>query len=90
MALDAGTDTSAASPAARLQIAMMLAFAEWEHQTVRECSIAGQLRVREAGKSVGRPEALTETARADIRLLHRQCPSATRLVEDYRIARSTI
>ena len=31
VALDAGIDTPSANPAARLQIAMMLAFAEWEH-----------------------------------------------------------
>jgi DNA invertase Pin-like site-specific DNA recombinase len=90
VALDAGIDTSANNPAARLQTAMMLAFAEWERQTVRERSIGGQLRAREAGKMIGRPEALTESAKADIRLLHQQGRSATRLAEDYRVARSTI
>ena len=79
MALDAGIDTSEANPAARLQIAMMLAFAEWERQTVRERSIAGQIRAREAGKIIGRAEALTESAKPDIRLLHQQGQSATRL-----------
>ena len=90
VALDAGIDTSEANPAARLQIAMMLAFAEWERQTVRERSIAGQIRAREAGKIIGRAEALTESAKPDIRLLHQQGQSATRLAEDYRVARSTI
>lgn len=90
VALDAGIDTSIANPAARLQIAMMLAFSEWERQTVRERSIAGQLRAREAGKSIGRPEALTESAKFDIRLLHQQGRSATRLAEDSRVARSSI
>ena len=90
VALDVGIDTSAANPAARLQIAMMLAFAEWERQTIRERSVAGQIRAREAGKTIGRPEALTESAKADIRLLHQQGRSATRLAEDYHVARSTI
>ena len=44
VALDAGINTSTTNPAARLRIAMMLAFAEWERQTVRERSISGQLR----------------------------------------------
>ena len=88
--LDAGIHTSAANPAARLQMAMMPAFAEWERQTVRERSIAGQLRARHAGKSIGWPESLTESVKADIRLLHQQGRSATRLAEDYRAARSTI
>ena len=90
VALDAGIDTSAANPAARLQIAMMLAFAEWERQTVRKRSIAGQLRAREAGKTIGRPVALTESAKADIPLLHQQGRSVTRLTQDYRVSRSTI
>ena len=90
VALDAGIDTSAANPAARLQIAMMLAFAEWEHQPVRERSIAGQLRAREPGNTIVRPEALAESAKAKIRLRLRQGSSVTRSSEDCRVARSTI
>ena len=53
--LDAGIDTSAASSAARLQISMMLALAEWERQTVRERSIAGQIRARAAASQSADP-----------------------------------
>ena len=63
VALDAGIDTSEANPAARLQIAMMLAFAEWERRTVRERSIAGQLRARKAGKTIGR-QSLGQVSRS--------------------------
>ena len=90
VALDAGIDTSATDPAALLRIAMMLAFAEWERPTVRERSIAGQLRAREAGKTIGRPEVLTESAKADIRSRHQRGYSAIRLAEDYRVSRSTV
>ena len=90
MALDAGIDTSATNPAARLRIVTMLAFPEWKRQTVRERTIAGKLRARQAGKTIDRPEELTESAKADIRLLNLQGRSATGLAEDNRVARSRI
>ena len=62
VALDAGIDTSAANPAARLQIAMMLAFAEWERQTVRERSIAGQQRAPRYTKLSRAPEGIDRLA----------------------------
>ena len=39
----------------------MPAFAEWEYQTVRERSVAGQLRAREVGKNACPGQPTTPT-----------------------------
>ena len=68
----------------------MMASAEWERQTVRERSIAGQLRVWAIGKLIGRGQVLKESVKTDIRLPHQPGCSATRPAEAYRVGCSTV
>ena len=52
--LGPSVEASSANPAAKMQITMMLAFPEGERQTVRDCSNTGQIRARQAGKTMRR------------------------------------
>ena len=46
---------------------MVLAFSEWWRNSIRERSIAGQHKAREAGRVPGRPTVLTERQKVYIR-----------------------
>ena len=47
------------TPNGKLQLAMVLAFSQWYRDSIRERSIAGQLRARGQGRHPGRPMALS-------------------------------
>ena len=58
-------DTATAS--GELQLTMVLAFSEWWRNSIRERSIAGQLKAREEGRFPGRPTVLTDRQKAYVR-----------------------
>jgi DNA invertase Pin-like site-specific DNA recombinase len=84
---DAGIDTT--SPAGRLLLQLMGAFAEFERGLIRERCMAGQERARAKGKHIGRPrsEAQPDALRAASTLIAqgwslRQVAKATGLNKD--------
>jgi len=62
-------DTS--SPAGRMMLAMLGAFAEFERGIIRERSIAGQQAAKDRGTHCGRPRGLDALAEAEIVSLYR-------------------
>ena len=55
-----------ASPAGRLMLQMMGAFAEFERSLIRKRSIAGQRAAKARGAILGRPRRLTKAAEKEI------------------------
>lgn len=62
-------DTS--SPAGRMMLAMLGAFAEFERGMIRERSMAGQQAAKDRGTHCGRPRGLDASAEAEIVSLYR-------------------
>lgn len=80
-----------ASPAGRLMLQMMGAFAEFERSLIRERSIAGQRAARARGAVIGRQRSLpldTETRLVE-RYLDRQA-NMRQLAEEFNIHESSV
>lgn len=80
-----------ASPAGRLMLQMMGAFAEFERSLIRERSIAGQRAARARGAIIGRQRSLplnTETRLVE-RYLDRQA-NMRQLAEEFNIHESSV
>jgi len=62
VALDFGADSS--TPAGRLVLQIMAAFAEWEREQIRERTRAGLAAARASGKQVGAPRLVVDVEAA--------------------------
>jgi len=81
-------DTS--SPAGRMTLQLLGAFAEFERAMIRERSMAGQEAARRRGAAIGRPRALSEVDQAHVYALLRQGCSMSSLGRRFGVHLSSI
>jgi DNA invertase Pin-like site-specific DNA recombinase len=85
-----GIDTSADNPVGRLQLGILMAFAEFERSLIRERTIAGLAAARARGAKIGRPVKMTETQRTEIFRLHHEGRSIRAISRAVGLAPSTV
>lgn len=78
------------SPAGKMTMSVIAAVAEFERDLLIERTQAGLNRAKAAGKSLGRPQALSEADQAAILLRRRDGASLTVLAKEYRVSRAAI
>lgn len=81
-------DTS--SPAGRMTLQLLGAFAEFERAMIRERSMAGQEAARKRGARIGRPRALSEAEQAEVYAALQAQASMSVLAKRYGVHLSTI
>lgn len=85
--LTEGMDT--ATPMGRLLYSLMGALAEFERELVRERTLAGLAAARAAGRTGGRPRALTPQQVEQVRILRAAGRSPTEIARTLGVSRST-
>ncbi|MBN3805508.1 recombinase family protein [Paraburkholderia sp. Ac-20336] len=79
------------SPAGRLMLQMLGAFAEFERELIRERSMAGIQAARDRGIQLGRPRKLTKPEEEEaIRLWRTNRYNHTAIAKLYKVHRSTV
>ena len=85
-----GIDTSEDNPVGRLQLAVLMAVAEFERSLIRERTIAGLAAARSRGVRIGRPPLLTAERRAQILRLHGEGQSMRAIARSMGVAPSSV
>lgn len=83
-------ETDLTSPAGKLILTVLSGVAEMELALIVERTHAGLARAVAEGKTLGRPEALTETQRVEVREALAAGASINGLAKRYDVARGTI
>lgn len=79
------------SPAGRLMLQMLGAFAEFERELIRERTIVGIRAARDRGAQLGRPRKLTKPEEAEaLRLWRTSRYNHTSIAKLYNVHRSTV
>lgn len=78
------------SPAGRMTMSVIAAVAEFERDLLIERTQSGLDRARAAGKTLGRPSALTKEQQVAIRQSRRQGISLGKLAAEYGVSRAAI
>jgi DNA invertase Pin-like site-specific DNA recombinase len=84
-----GIDTSSANPAAKLQLQILCAVAEFEREVIRERVNAGLAVARAKGVKLGRPVTL-EAHRSEVTRLRRQGHSGRAIAKELGIPSSSV
>lgn len=77
------------TPAGRAMAGLLVIFAEFEREILRERTRAGLAHARENGKRLGRPATAAVHA-AEIRKLHRAGASKSEIARQFRIGRTSV
>jgi len=78
------------SPAGRMTMGVIAAVAEFERDLLIERTQSGLARARAAGKSLGRPSALTSEQQEIVRVKRRQGASLGTLAKEFGVSRAAI
>jgi len=78
------------SAAGKMTMGVIAAVAEFERDLLIERTQAGLKRAKASGKTLGRPQALTEDQQQNIREKRRQGVSLGALAKEYRVSRAAI
>jgi len=78
------------SAAGKMTMGVIAAVAEFERDLLIERRQAGLKRAKASGKTLGRPQALTEDQQQNIREKRRQGVSLGALAKEYRVSRAAI
>lgn len=85
-----GIDTSHDNPVGRLQLAVLMAIAEFERALIRERTLDGLAAARARGSRLGRPPKVTEEHRERIRALHASGEGVRAIARALQLAPSTV
>jgi putative DNA-invertase from lambdoid prophage Rac len=78
------------SAAGKMTMGVIAAVAEFERDLLIERTQAGLKRARAAGKTIGRPAALNEEQRGEVRRARREGISLGQLAKRFRVSRAAI
>jgi DNA invertase Pin-like site-specific DNA recombinase len=78
------------TPAGRMMVQMLGAFAEFERAIIRERCMAGLQVAKDNGTKLGRPRALAEDMRAEVAGLHAQGWTIQAIADAHGVHRATI
>ena len=85
-----GLDTGDDSPTARLMLHMLLSLAEWERDTIRDRIRAGVDRAAAAGRTGGRPPALSSEKVEAVRAFLENGGSVSAAARTFGVSRPTV